>query len=73
MNQKNLQRAREIAEQLPALEDARSIVAGTDAVVIISRDGTVANAVSLPHGINYNVANILNAEINRLKQEIKEL
>ena len=73
MNIKNLERAREIAEQLPALEDARTILSSCKAVVMVSTDGKEMNSVTLPRNVNYNIVTVLNAEINRLKEETKGL
>lgn len=58
MNPKNLQRAKEIAEQLPALEEARRILSDSRAKVIIEGhpEGTVSMpTVTLPASVNYNL------------------
>ncbi len=71
MNIKNLERAREIAEQLPALEEARTILSDTAAARICVGKNTMD--VELPTSVNYNILGVLNAEINRLKEEAKDL
>ena len=71
MNPKNLQRAKEIAEQLPALEEARSILSDTEAARICVGKNTMD--VELPTSVNFNILGVINAEINKLKEETKEL
>ena len=71
MNIKNLERAKEIAEQLPALEEARSILSDTGNARVFVGKNTVD--VELPKNVNYNIITVLNAEINRLKEEAKTL
>lgn len=77
MNIKNLERAKEISEQLPALEQARSLLSksGTTIQVIgAPKQGcNQPTSVTLPHSTNYNIIAVLNAEINRLKDEITKL
>ena len=70
MNIKNLERAAQIAEQLPLLERARNILSKSDSSVGVL--GTEERVV-LPHTINYNVLSAVNAEINLLKKEVGEL
>ena len=71
MNIKNLERAREIAEQLPPLEEARRILSHTDAARCFIGKNTVD--VELPKNVNYNILTVINAEINRLKEETMKL
>lgn len=77
MNIKNLERAREIAEQLPALEEARNLLSQEDThiqVVAAPKQGcSQPKSVTIPHNTNYNVMSVINAEINRLKEEAKGL
>ena len=77
MNIKNLQRAAEIAEQLPALEEARKLLLQQDThvhVVAAPKQGcSQPTKIVLPHITNYNVVTVLNAEINRLKEEAQKL
>ncbi len=70
MNIKNLERAKEIAEQLPALEEARRILSTGNGRVFAGQN-TVD--VELPKCINMNVIAAINAEINKLKEETANL
>lgn len=71
MNPKNLQRAKEIAEQLPALEEARKILSDAPNARVCVGKNTMD--VELPTSVNFNLLGVVNAEINRLKEETKEL
>ena len=77
MNIKNLERAKEIAEQLPALEQARSLLSQQNTYIQVvgepKQGCSQPTRVTLPHITNYNVVTVLNAEINRLKEEAKGL
>jgi hypothetical protein len=71
MNIKNLERAGQIAAELPVLEEARKAMSDESSEVEVTNNGC-AVAV-LPKRVNYNIVGILNSEINRLKEELKEL
>ena len=71
MNIKNLERAAEISRQLPALEEARRLLSGDGAYVIIIKDGK--EELPLPKSFKFNVLSQLNADINRMKEEVKGL
>ena len=77
MNIKNLERAAQIAEQLPLLEEARKILSDTirSKVIVEGRTEKTCSAptVVLPKTVNYNILTVLNSEINRMKDEIKNL
>lgn len=80
MDIKNLSRAKEIAEALPKLEDARKILSNMDedtTIKVIGRrskkESEQTTTVELPRGIHMNIVNILNLEINSLKEEAKKL
>ena len=78
---KNLQRIGQIARDLPLLEEARGALsdAASEVHVCLARnmsaDGTEGRDcdITLPQDIKYNVVNILNIEINRLKEELADL
>ena len=70
MKYKNLQRAREIAEEAPLLEKARKALANEDAVVSISHDG---QTIILPPSLRMNIINVINLEMNRLREEVDGL
>ncbi|MDO5526758.1 MAG: hypothetical protein Q4F85_11825 [Prevotella sp.] len=77
MNIKNLERAKEISEQLPALEQARSLLSKSETAIQIidveCKNGDWPTRVTLPNSITYNVIAVLNVEINKLKEEIAKL
>lgn len=70
MKIQNLQRAKQIAEELPNLEHARKLLSKEEAYIIVSCN---SDSVKLPSGINLNVINILNLTINSLKDEVQTL
>lgn len=75
-NIKNLNRIHEIAESLPKLEGARRLLSQTESairVAVIDQDKYDSVLVVLPKEVTYNVLNIVNLEINRQKEELKEL
>lgn len=76
-NIKNLDRIHEIAESLPKLEGARKLLSQTGksvSVAVIDKQLTDGNKIIiLPRDVNYNVLNIVNLEINKLKEELKGL
>lgn len=76
-NIKNLDRIHEIAESLPKLESARKLFSQTGksvSVAVIDEQLTDGNKIIiLPRDVNYNVLNIVNLEINKLKEELKGL
>ena len=76
-NIKNLDRIHEIAESLPKLESARKLFSQTGksvSVAVIDEQLTGGNKIIiLPRDVNYNVLNIVNLEINKLKEELKGL
>ena len=71
MNVKNLERAGEIAKQLPVLEEARKALSNQATLVrIVPPQG---KTIDLPHNTMYNILSVINAEINRLKEEVATL
>jgi len=71
MNIKNLERASEICQDLHKLEEARKILSGEVAfVVVMTKTG---EEVSLPGSIKYTLLMQLNVEINKLKEEVVRL
>lgn len=72
MEIKNLDRAAQIADELPRLEKARKMLSemgDTTKVEVVDIETTV----ELPHSMNFNISSVLNMEINRLKEEAKKL
>lgn len=67
MDIKNLQRAAEIAEQLPVIDEARKALSQEDAQLrVITREGKI---LTIPKGVRYNVIRALNAEYEILRKE----
>ena len=78
MEIKNLARAAEIAEDLPKLEEARTLLSDIDEdtriELVQGEPGQIpTKLVELPRSIHMNIINILNLEINSLKEEAKKL
>jgi len=69
-NIKNLERIAEIARDLPALEEARSMLSQAECEVMVTDQST---NVTLPHSLKMNIINAVNVEINSLKEELKQL
>lgn len=67
---KNLDRLGQIAKELPKYEQARKMLSGDKAGIIIKDD---KGAMEVPTGIKYNILAALNANINILKEELKKL
>lgn len=79
---KNLERIHEIAESLPKLEDARKLLAefGNEVKVIVHKPKkeepgrfVQGTSIILPKDEKMNILNVLNLEINKLKEELKGL
>ena len=66
----NLQRAAELAADIPALREARTILSQEGASLMASRGGERA---VLPRELHANVIAVINATINRLEEEAKTL
>lgn len=76
MEIKNLDRAAQIADELPRLEKARKMLSemgDTTKVEVVDIETTTTVTVELPHSMNFNIISVLNMEINRLKEEAKKL
>lgn len=80
-NIKNLQRIGQIASTLPKLEEARRILSAAACEVHVVQPSKLLPSgeeereidINLPQELKYNVTNILNCEINKLKEELKDL
>ena len=71
MEIKNLERAAQIADELPRLEKARKMLSEMgDTTKVVVED---IDTVELPHSMNFNINSVLNMEINSLKEEAKKL
>ena len=75
-NIKNLTRLGQIADALPRLEKARSILSGPDgtiSVTLFDMENLKTESVELPPEMRLHVVQAINVEINKLKEEIKQL
>ena len=74
---KNMNRLREISESLPRMEKGRRMMADSESFVAVVRQdeaGTrVTDAAELPREVKMNIVNVLNAEINRQREELEKL
>lgn len=70
MNRKNLTRAGEIAEQLPVLTEARSLLSEEDATIQVVAS---KKTIQLPTTVRWNILQSINVEINKLDKEIETL
>lgn len=70
MQFKNLERAGEIAHDLPLFTEARKMLSSPDAAVVVKCGG---QEVALPSCVNMNVLNYINLEINTLRKEVDGL
>lgn len=71
MEIKNLERAAQIADELPRLEKARKMLSEMgDTTKVVVED---IDTVELPHSMNLSIISVLNIEINSLKEEAKKL
>ena len=73
MEIKNLERAAQIADELPKLEKAKKMLSkmgDTTKVKVVVED---IDYVELPHSMNFDVISVLNMQINSLKEEAKKL
>lgn len=77
---KNLSRIHEIAESLPKLEDARKLLADSDSSVLVAKPKKQTPSgeqqgvcIILPKEVKMNVLNVINIEINKQKEELKDL
>ena len=71
MNISNLQRAAQLAQELPNIDQARKALADDKAAVkVVTSKGEIIN---IPDSVRINVINILNCEYERLREEIKRL
>ena len=74
-----MKRAAEIARDLPKLEQARKMLSNIDGstkvTVTDEKKGMLEpiEQVELPHSVHLNIINILNLEINSLREEAKKL
>ena len=71
MNIKNLNRAALIGKLLPVLEQARNVLSQSDSY--ISVHNTSGEEIALPQSLKWNLSAAINVEINKLKEEVKEL
>lgn len=71
MNIKNLERAAQISKELPKLEEARRVLSQQQSFIEV-HDGN-NGVIELPLPIKYNLIGLINLEINKLKEEVKEL
>ena len=75
-NIKNLPRLGQIADALPKLEQARTLLSDEGATISVTRldkDTLQTQYVALPPELRMNVANAVNLAINSLKEELQKL
>ncbi len=72
MNIKNLKRAALIGKLLPVLEQARNTLAKSDSYICV-HDISSEEDIALPNTLKWNLSAAINVEINKLKEEVKEL
>ena len=72
-NIKNLSRLGQIAEELPRLEQARTVLSGEGAEILVKRYGDETSRIALPPDMRLHVVNALNLKINALKEELQKL
>jgi len=71
MNISNLQRAKELAEQLPTLDKARKALADEKTTMrLVTEKGEI---ITVPASVRMNIINVLNCEYERLREEVKRL
>lgn len=71
MQYNNLNRAAEIANELPQLDKARKALASENShMEVIDATG---KGIRVPDSVRLNVINILNCEYERLREEVKRL
>lgn len=71
MEIKNLQRAKELAVEMPAVDEARKALSREGAVLrIVTIKGEIIN---LPASLNMNIIHVLNCEYERLREEAARL
>lgn len=71
MEIKNLDRAAQIADELPRLEKARKMLSKMGETTRVKIEDI--DSVELPHSMNLSIISVLNIEINSLKEEAKKL
>ena len=71
MNVSNLQRAKELAEQLPTLDKARKALSDEKTTMrLVTEKGEI---ITVPASVRMNIINVLNCEYERLREEVKRL
>ena len=67
----NLQRAAQLAEEIPGIDRARKALASEKASVrVVDANGL---EYTLPRSVRHNILNILNCEYERLREEVRNL
>lgn len=75
----NLERLKEIAEELPKLEKGRSILSGDGCYMMVfgpREEGVPVGdwpSVRMPDCVRLGLLNVVNLEINHMKEELKDL
>ena len=71
MNISNLQRAAQLAKELPDIDSARKALASESATVkVVTVKGEI---IPIPDSVRLNIINVLNCEYERLREEVKRL
>ena len=69
MKKENLERAVEIAQCLPSMQEIRQLLSEPNVTVTVQG----SKSVNLPKLYHYYLLNFANAEINKMKNEIEKL
>ena len=71
MNISNLQRAAQLAQELPNIDQARKALSDeTAAIKVVTNKGEI---IPIPSSVRMNIINILNCEYERLREEVRRL
>ncbi len=71
MNISNLQRAAQLAQDIPDIDEARKALASDKSVVeVVTSKGEIIN---IPNSVRMNIINVLNCEYERLREEVRKL
>ena len=71
MNISNLQRAAQLAQDIPDIDEARKALASDKSVVeVVTSKGEIIN---IPNSVRMNIINVLDCEYERLREEVRKL
>lgn len=71
MNISNLQRAAQLAQDIPDIDEARKALASDKSMIeVVTSKGEIIN---IPNSVRMNIINVLNCEYERLREEVRKL